>query len=233
MDNPDPLKLSVLVSGGGSNLQAIIDRFHASERGRRLARVCLVISDKETAYGLERAAGAGIDTMVIRPADFSSSHEFGEKLIEAFKRYEIDYIVLAGYLKMIPPNVIKSYRNRMINIHPALLPLFGGKGMYGIRVHKAVLESGMKVSGATIHFVDEEYDHGPIIAQQTVPVLSSDTPESLAARVLEVEHVLLPWTIEQIAEGRVSVEGRIVSVAVDVEEILATERRKRGETHEN
>jgi phosphoribosylglycinamide formyltransferase-1 len=223
MDNQDPLKLSVLVSGSGSNLQAIIDKFHSSEHGLELASVNLVISDRENAFGLERAQKAGIDTMVIPPTDFASGHEFGENLIEAFKRYEIDYVVLAGYLKMIPPNVIQYLRNRMINIHPALLPLFGGKGMYGIRVHKAVLESGMKVSGATIHFVDEEYDHGPIIAQQTVPVFSSDTPESLAARVLEVEHVLLPRAIELIAEGRVTVEEGIVNVAVDAEEENAIE----------
>jgi phosphoribosylglycinamide formyltransferase-1 len=223
MSDRHPLRLAVMVSGGGSNLQAIIDKFHQGKERRSLVRVALVISDRDSAYGLERAKKAGVDTLVIAPSDFSSSEEFGEKLIEAFKRYEIDYVVLAGYLKMIPPNVVGYLRNRIINIHPALLPLFGGKGMYGIRVHQAVLESGMKVSGATIHFVDEEYDHGPIIAQNTVPVFSDDTPETLAARVLEVEHRLLPGAIELIAEGRVSVKGRITEVKRVSQENIETD----------
>lgn len=212
MSDRNPLKLAVMVSGSGSNLQAIIDRFHREDKDTRTVSVVLVISDREGAYGLERARNAGIDTIVIAPSDYSGSDAFGEKLIETYKRYEIEYIVLAGYLKMIPANVVKCYRNRIINIHPALLPLFGGKGMYGIRVHRAVLESGMKVSGATIHFVDEIYDHGPIIAQRTVPVYSDDTPESLAARVLEVEHRLLPDAIELIASESVSIEEGIARV---------------------
>lgn len=212
MSDRNPLKLAVMVSGSGSNLQAIIDRFHREDKDTRTVSVVLVISDREGAYGLERARNAGIDTIVIAPSDYSGSDAFGEKLIETYKRYEIEYIVLAGYLKMIPANVVKCYRNRIINIHPALLPLFGGKGMYGIQVHRAVLESGMKVSGATIHFVDEIYDHGPIIAQRTVPVYSDDTPESLAARVLEVEHRLLPDAIELIASESVSIEEGIARV---------------------
>lgn len=212
MSDRNPLKLAVMVSGSGSNLQAIIDRFHREDKDTRTVSVVLVISDREGAYGLERARNAGIDTIVIAPSDYSGSDAFGEKLIETYKRYEIEYIVLAGYLKMIPANVVKCYRNRIINIHPALLPLFGGKGMYGIRVHRAVLESGMKVSGASIHFVDEIYDHGPIIAQRTVPVYSDDTPESLAARVLEVEHRLLPDAIELIASESVSIEEGIARV---------------------
>ncbi len=212
MSDRNPLKLAVMVSGSGSNLQAIIDRFHREDKDTRTVSVVLVISDREGAYGLERARNAGIDTIVIAPSDYSGSDAFGEKLIETYKRYEIEYIVLAGYLKMIPANVVKCYRNRIINIHPALLPLFGGKGMYGIQVHRAVLESGMKVSGASIHFVDEIYDHGPIIAQRTVPVYSDDTPESLAARVLEVEHRLLPDAIELIASESVSIEEGIARV---------------------
>lgn len=212
MNDRNQLRLAVLVSGSGSNLQAIIDRFHCVDEGERIVRVVLVVSDREGIFGLERAQNAGIETIVIVPADYGGSEEFGEKLIEEFKRYEIEYIVLAGYLKMIPANVVKCFRNRIINIHPALLPLFGGKGMYGIRVHRAVLESGMKVTGATIHFVDEIYDHGPIIAQETVPVYSDDTPESLASRVLEIEHRLLPKAIEQIASGSVSIEEGIARV---------------------
>ena len=210
MEDQNRLRLAVLVSGRGSNLQAIIDRFHGG-RGRGV-EVVLVVSDREGAYGLERARKAGIETMVIAPADYGGPEAFGEKLMEAFERCEVDYVVLAGYLKMIPKNVVRCYRNRIINIHPALLPLFGGSGMYGIRVHRAVLESGMKVSGATVHFVDEIYDHGPIIAQETVPVFGDDTPESLAARVLEVEHRLLPHAIELIASGRVSVREGIAYV---------------------
>jgi phosphoribosylglycinamide formyltransferase-1 len=215
MSDRNPLRLAVMVSGTGSNLQAIIDRFHLDDEEARTVTVALVISDREGAYGLERAQNAGIDTIVIAPSDYGGSDEFGEKLIETYKRFEIEYIVLAGYLKMIPANVVKCFRNRIINIHPALLPLFGGKGMYGIHVHRAVLESGMKVSGATIHFVDEIYDHGPIIAQETIPVYSDDTPESLAARVLEVEHRLLPDAIELIASGSVSVEEGIARVKRD------------------
>ena len=206
------LRLAVLVSGRGSNLQSLIDRFHGDDERERTVGVILVVSDREGAYGLERAGNAGIDTMVIPPSDYSGGEEFGEKLIEVFKRYAVDYIVRAGYLKMIPTNVVKCFRNRIINIHPALLPLFGGEGMYGLRVHRAVLESGMKISGATVHFVDEIYDHGPIIAQETVPVFSDDTPETLAARVLEVEHRLLPDAIELISSGRVSVREGIAHV---------------------
>jgi phosphoribosylglycinamide formyltransferase-1 len=194
-----------MISGRGSNLQAVIDRFHGTRGERHPVEVCLVVSDRSSAYGLERAEKAGIDARVLSPDECGSSEEFGERLLDLFLLYKADYIVLAGYLRMIPPSVVKRFRNRIINIHPALLPFFGGKGMYGLRVHKAVLESGMKVSGATVHFVDEEYDHGPIIAQGAVPVFGSDTPESLADRVLEVEHDLLPRAIELIAEGRVKV----------------------------
>jgi len=212
MDVRTPLRLAVLVSGRGSNLQALLDRFHGDPLGRRLAEVRLVLSDREGAPGLERAGKAGVETEVVAPGGFDAPEAFGERLIETFGRHAIDYVVLAGFLRMIPASVIVAYRNRVINIHPALLPLFGGVGMYGRRVHAAVIESGMKVSGATVHFVDEKYDHGPIIAQETVSVRHGDTPELLADRVLEVEHALLPRVIGWIAEGRVSVRGRIVDV---------------------
>lgn len=212
MEPRTPLRLAVLVSGRGSNLQALLDRFHGDSPGRRLAEVRLVLSDREGAYGLERAAKAGVEAEVIEAGGFDSSEAFGEAVIETFGRHGVDCVVLAGFLRMIPGNVIEAYRDRVVNIHPALLPLFGGKGMYGRRVHAAVLESGMKVSGATVHFVDEAYDHGPIIAQEAVPVRHLDTAESLAERVLEVEHSLLPRVIGWIANGWVSVRGRIVDV---------------------
>ncbi len=205
------LRLAVLISGSGTNLQAILNRFNAGDE-RDVARVELVISDRNTARGLDRARRAGAEPTVILPSDFASDELFGEELMRCFKRHDIEYVVLAGYLRMIPLTVVRAWRNRIINIHPALLPLFGGRGMYGKRVHEAVLASGMKVSGATVHFVDEEFDHGPIIAQRAVPVYSDDTAASLAARVLEVEHVLLPEVIGSIADGRVSVRKGIVEV---------------------
>ena len=205
------LRLAVLISGSGTNLQAILNRFNAGDE-RDVARVELVISDRNTARGLDRARRAGAEPTVILPSDFASDELFGEELMRCFKRHDIEYVVLAGYLRMIPLTVVRAWRNRIVNIHPALLPLFGGRGMYGKRVHEAVLASGMKVSGATVHFVDEEFDHGPIIAQRAVPVYSDDTAASLAARVLEVEHVLLPEVIGSIADGRVSVRKGIVEV---------------------
>ncbi len=205
------LRLAVLISGSGTNLQAILDRFHDGDE-RDVARVELVISDRDAAQGLDRARKAGAETTVISPSDFAGGDSFGEELMRCFKQRDIEYVVLAGYLRMIPLMVVRAWRNRIVNIHPALLPLFGGRGMYGKRVHEAVLASGMKVSGATVHFVDEEFDHGPIIAQRAVPVYSDDTAASLAARVLEVEHALLPDVIASIAYGRVSVRKGIVEV---------------------
>lgn len=197
------LRLAVFASGGGTNLQALIDHFNTRQEGGRstVARVALVISDREDAGALERARRAGIDTVVInvagRPIDYVA-----RETLASLESADIDLIALAGYLKLVPPAVVRHFRNRILNIHPALLPSFGGKGMFGIRVHRAVLASGATVSGPTVHLVDERYDEGRIIAQWPVPVLHGDTPETLAQRVLSVEHQLFPVAIEALARAR-------------------------------
>ncbi|MGQ0814770.1 MAG: phosphoribosylglycinamide formyltransferase [Gemmatimonadota bacterium] len=190
------VRLAVFASGGGSNLQALIDRFQVVKESP--VRIVLVLSDRENAGALQRARTAGIYGTVVevegRPVDFVA-----REMLAALEGADIDLIALAGYLKRVPPAVIRHYRDRILNIHPALLPAFGGKGMYGLRVHRAVLDSGCTVSGPSVHYVDEEYDTGRIIAQWPVPVLPADTPESLAARVLEVEHILYPAAVELVA----------------------------------
>lgn len=186
-----PLKIAVCVSGGGSNLLALLE----SLRNFGGAKVVLVLSNRASAGGLGHAKAFGVSAVVFRnPADDA-------EWLEALRQYHVDLIVLAGYLKLVPPAVIAAYRDRVINIHPALLPSFGGPGMYGLRVHQAVLASGAKVSGCTVHLVDEEYDRGPILAQSRVPVLPGDTAETLAARVLEAEHRLLPAVVRAAAEA--------------------------------
>lgn len=193
------LRLAVFASGGGSNLQALIDRFNRAPSGESpLLRVALVISDRADAGALQRARAAGIEAMHIqvsgRPADLST-----REMLAALDSADIDLIALAGYLRLVPAAILKRYSDRVINIHPALLPRFGGKGMYGLNVHRAVLAAGEQISGATVHYVNENYDEGQIIAQRVVPVLAGDTPEALAQRVLAVEHVLFPDALEQVA----------------------------------
>jgi formyltetrahydrofolate-dependent phosphoribosylglycinamide formyltransferase len=178
-------RVAVAVSGRGSNLQALLDSLSAEAP----ARVVLVISNRADAGALERARARGIATSVLRdPAQAS-------EWLPVLEAAGVDLLVLAGYLKLVPPEVVRRYQGRIINIHPALLPAFGGPGMYGARVHQAVLASGVKESGATVHLVDEVYDRGPILGQARVPVLPGDTTESLASRVLEVEHQLLPAAV--------------------------------------
>lgn len=193
----DKIHLAVFVSGSGSNLQSIIDNCRS---GFIPGEVVLVISNKKKAYGLVRAEEAGIPGIVHRRKDFPDGEAADKHLLELLEKHNVDLIALAGYLKMTPPMVIERYRNRIVNIHNALLPKFGGKGMYGIRVHRAVIEAGEKESGATIHYADEIYDHGQIVAQERVPVRKDDTPEDLAARVLEVEHKLYPRALKELAE---------------------------------
>lgn len=189
-----PVRVAVLASGGGTNLQALLDACGPAAP----ARVTRVVSNRADAAALERARAAGIPAVVLRdPADAA-------ELLAALG--DADLVVLAGYLKLIPAAAVARFPRRMINIHPALLPAFGGPGMYGRRVHAAVLASGATASGATVHYVDEQYDRGPIIAQRTVPVLPGDTAETLAARVLAVEHELLPQVVLELA-GRLQTEG--------------------------
>ncbi|MCG2719108.1 MAG: phosphoribosylglycinamide formyltransferase, partial [Nanoarchaeota archaeon] len=177
------IKLAVLASGGGTDLQSVID---ASEKNEIDAKVVVVISDRENAFALERAKKHGIDAYLVSPKN-KTREEHEKEVSEIIDKYNVDLIVLAGYLRMFSPYFIKKYRNKIINIHPALLPFFGGKGMYGEKVHKAVLDSGMKISGCSVHFVDESIDGGSIIIQRAVDVKDDDTVETLASRVLEEE----------------------------------------------
>lgn len=187
-----PSRLAVLASGRGSNLQAIVDHFDNLAR-ERVAKVVLVASNRTDSPALIRAATASIDI-----AHFNAADD-GSELLELLQKYRVDLVVLAGYLKRIPSKVIREYSGRMMNIHPALLPAFGGEGMYGARVHQAVIAAGAKESGVTVHLVDDEYDRGPIIAQWRIPVEPSDSADTLAARVLNVEHVVYPRTVEMVA----------------------------------
>jgi phosphoribosylglycinamide formyltransferase 1 len=196
-----PSRLAVLASGRGSNLQAIIDHFDNLAR-ERVAKVVLVASNRSDSPALIRAATASIDI-----ASFDAGDD-GSQLLELLRRFRIDLVVLAGYLKRIPPLVIREYAGRIVNIHPALLPAFGGEGMYGARVHEAVIASGARETGVTVHLVENEYDRGPIVAQWRVPVDISDTSESLAARVLAVEHIVYPRVVEMLAL-LINVESKI------------------------
>jgi phosphoribosylglycinamide formyltransferase 1 len=185
-----PSRLAVLASGRGSNLQAIIDHFDGLGR---LARVVLVASNRADAPALSKAAEASIPTVTFDAADD------GAQLLSLLREHRIDLVVLAGYLKRIPSSVINAFAGRILNVHPALLPAFGGEGMYGARVHEAVLAAKAEQTGVTVHLVDDDYDRGPIVARWIVPVLPEDDPASLAARVLEVEHVVYPRAVEMVA----------------------------------
>lgn len=204
------LNVLVLVSGGGTNLQAILDSI---TDGRITdAQVVGVISNNPKAYALERAKAAGIPGQCISPKNFGTREEFNAEFLKAVQSYEPDLIVLAGFLVVIPPEMIAEYRNRMINIHPSLIPSFCGTGYYGLKVHEAALDRGVKVVGATVHFVDEGTDTGPIILQRAVEVQPKDTPEALQKRVMEqAEWKILPKAIDLIAHGKVHVtDGRAV-----------------------
>lgn len=199
------LRIVVLVSGGGTNLQAIIDGVKAGTISN--TEIAGVISNNKNAYALERAKENGIPGLCVSPKDYESREIFNEKFLEAVDAYAPDLIVLAGFLVVIPPAMIEKYRNRMINIHPSLIPSFCGKGYYGLKVHEAALARGVKVVGATVHFVDEGTDTGPIILQKAVEVEAGDTPEVLQRRVMEqAEWKILPRAIDLIANGKVTVE---------------------------
>lgn len=204
------LKVAVLVSGGGTNLQALIDGVkNGSVRNTEIVRV---ISSKRNVKALERAENAGIATDVVERKGFSSIEEYGEALEKSIASSQAELIVLAGFLTVLPASLVKKYENRIINIHPALIPSFCGEGYYGLKVHEEALKRGVRVTGATVHFVDEGCDSGPIILQKAVEVRHDDTPETLQRRVMEsAEWKLLPEAVDLIAEGRVSIrDGRVV-----------------------
>lgn len=205
-------KIAVMVSGGGTNLQAIID---GVKNGSINAEIALVISSKEGVYALERAKNAGIPTKVIAKKAFETVEEFNKANLSALKECGADGVVLAGYMSIVSPEIVSQYENKIINIHPALIPSFCGMGYYGERVHKAVLEYGAKISGATVHFVNEQADNGPIIMQKSVPVLDGDTPQTLAARVLTVEHEILPKSVALFCDDKLMVDGRKVYIKGD------------------
>lgn len=199
------LNVVVLVSGGGTNLQAVIDAI--KDGNISSTRITGVISNNKNAYALERAKKSGIENLCISPKDFETREQFNEEFLKAVDDMEPDLIVLAGFLVVIPPKMIERYRNRIINIHPSLIPSFCGTGYYGIKVHEAALSRGVKVVGATVHFVDEGTDTGPIILQRAVNVEQDDTPEILQRRVMEqAEWKILPLAIDLIANGKVKVE---------------------------
>lgn len=201
------LKLAVLVSGGGTNLQAIID---AIENGVITnAKIELVISNNKNAFALERAARSGIPARCISPRDYNSREQFEEELLETLLERQVDLVVLAGCLVVIPEKMVDAFKNRIINIHPSLIPSFCGTGYYGLKVHEEALRRGVKITGATVHFVDKGTDTGPIILQKAVEVQPEDTPASLQLRVMqEAEWKILPRAIDLIANGRVEVRDR-------------------------
>lgn len=198
------LKTVVCVSGGGTNLQAIIDGI--AQEAIRNVQIVQVISNNRKAYALERARQAGIDAVCVSPKDYEDREQFNEAFLRKVEEADPDLIVLAGFLVVVPPQLIRRYENRIINIHPSLIPAFCGKGYYGLKVHEAALARGVKVTGATVHFVDEGTDTGPILMQKAVAVEDGDTPEILQRRVMEeAEWMILPKCLDLIAAGKVSV----------------------------
>lgn len=195
------LRVGVMVSGGGTNLQAILDALDCGKITG--AEIAVVISNNPGAYALERARSRGIQAVCMSPKSFESREAFNEAFLAKVDEYELDLIVLAGFLVTIPAAMIAKYRNRIINVHPSLIPSFCGVGYYGLKVHEAALKRGVKVTGATVHFVDEGVDSGPIILQKAVEVQPGDTPEALQRRVMEqAEWVILPKAIDMIANGK-------------------------------
>jgi len=205
------LKIAVLVSGGGTNLQAIIDA--VADGGIKDTEITAVISNNRNAFALERAKKAGIEALVVAPKDYEDRAQFNQALLDTLNSLKVDLIVLAGYLVVIPEAVIDAYPNKIINIHPSLIPAFCGTGYYGLKVHEAALKRGVKVVGATVHFVDKGTDTGPIIMQKAVAVENGDTPEILQRRVMgQAEWKLLPAVIDKIAHGKVRVTDGVTVV---------------------
>ena len=206
-DDSDEMRLAVFASGGGTNFQAILD---AMGRDDLPATPACCVSNVPDAGALDRARRHDVPTAVVEPSNHDTPETFGRALLDVLSAHDATFVALAGYMIKVPPNVVEAYRGRMTNVHPALLPAFGGKGMYGMNVHEAVLDYGGHWSGVTVHLVDEEYDHGPIVLQEPVPVYEGDTPDTLAERVKTVEHRLYPYALRLFAEQRVEVDGRTV-----------------------
>jgi len=201
------MRLAVFASGSGTNFQAMLD---AIDAGDLPAEVVCCVSNTPDAGALDRADRHDVPTAVIEPSSFDAPAPFGRALLETLEAHDTSFVALAGYMQKIPPNVVDIYRGRMTNIHPALLPAFGGKGMYGMHVHRAVIEYGVHWSGATVHLVDEEYDRGPVVLQEPVPVYADDTPQELADRIRPIEHRLYPEALRLFAQDRVRLDGRTV-----------------------
>ncbi len=205
------MKVAVCVSGGGTNLQAIIDKVNDGTITN--TELVLVVSNKPGAYALTRAKEAGIDTAVVEPKAYGSREEFGQAMIDTLNEKNVDLVVLGGYLVILPENLVRAFEGRMINIHPSLIPSHCGDGYYGLKVHESVLKRGNKVTGATVHFVDEGTDSGPIILQKAVEVLDDDTPETLQKRVMEqAEWVILPKAIDLIANDRITIVNNTTKI---------------------
>lgn len=203
------INIGVLISGGGTNLQTLIDN---TKSGYINGKIRLVVSNKKDAYGLVRAEKEDIENLYINRKDFNTEEEYNRKILEEFKKRDIELVVLAGYLKVLSKEFVEEYSGRIINIHPSLIPSFCGKGYYGEKVHQKVLEYGVKVTGATVHFVDEGTDTGPIIIQKTVEVKDDDTVDTLKERVLKVEHEILPEAVKLFCDKKLSIQGRKVIV---------------------
>jgi phosphoribosylglycinamide formyltransferase-1 len=202
------LNIGVLVSGGGTNLQALIDNI---DNGFINGRICAVISDRAGAYGIERAKKSGIPAFIFDHKAMDNE-ELNLRILETFKSFDVKLIVLAGYLSILSGRVIEEYKNAIMNIHPSLIPSFCGPGFYGLKVHQKAIEYGVKVSGCTVHFVDEGTDTGPIILQKAVEVMEDDTPETLQKRILQYEHKLLPQAVKLFCEERICIRGRKVII---------------------
>lgn len=203
------MRIAIFASGSGSNAEAIM---RAQKQEKLSAEIGLVITNKAKAGVINKATAYNTPHIVLNKKDFTDEKTYVDTLIDTLDEKNIDFIVLAGYLQLIPARLVEKYKYRITNIHPALLPSFGGKGYYGLKVHEAVLDAGCKVSGVTVHIVDEKYDRGPIISQISVPVLEDDDPSSLAARILIEEHKIYPATLQLFAEGRVKMSNGKVQI---------------------
>ena len=208
-------KIAVLISGGGSNLQSLIDKVH-----KKSAIIDIVISDEDDAYGLIRAKNSNIETKVIRNKDYSSREEFSNALMEEIDKRDISLIVLAGFMKILSKDFMHHFKEKVINIHPSLIPSFCGRGYYGIKVHEKAIEYGVKLSGATVHFADEKADNGPIIIQKSVEVKPDDTPKKLQDRILKIEHEILPKAVELFCEDRIEINSRMVVIKDNKGEVV-------------